>query len=266
MDWDDAYANAAHIPGAMDYPPRWAASAAAFRAHARGETDMPYGQHPRQRFDIFLPPGRPAGLMIFVHGGYWMRFDKSFWSHLAAGPVARGLAVALPSYRLAPEAGIPAITADIAAALPVMARLAPGPIVLAGHSAGGHLVARMLCPDIALPEPVASRLARVIAISPLADLRPLLRTRMNQTLCLDAATASAESPVLHRPRPGLPVTAWVGAAERPAFLDQARWLAEAWPGTALHIAETRHHFDVIEALETPASPLTDAVAGGLGMG
>ncbi|TCM73681.1 alpha/beta hydrolase [Rhodovulum steppense] len=266
IDWDDAYANAAHIPGAMDYPPRWAAAAAAFRAGARGATDLPYGHHPRQRFDIFLPAGRPAGLMVFVHGGYWMRFDKSSWSHLAAGPVARGLAVALPSYRLAPEAGIPAITADIAAALPMMARLAPGPIVLAGHSAGGHLVARMLCPDIALPKPVADRLARVIAISPLADLRPLLRTQMNRTLGLDAATARAESPVLHSPRPDLPVTAWVGAAERPAFLDQARWLAEAWPGTALHIAQDRHHFDVIEGLETADSALTDAVAGGLGMG
>jgi len=66
---------------------------------------------------------------------------------------------------------------------------------------------------------------------------------MNRTLGLDAATAAIESPVLHSPHPDLPVNAWVGAVERPAFLDQARWLAEAWPGTAAHIAEGRHHFE-----------------------
>ncbi|WP_132466035.1 alpha/beta hydrolase [Rhodovulum marinum] len=261
MDWDDAYANAAHIAGADAYPPRWAAAAAAFRAGARGETDLPYGDHPRQRFDIFLPAGRALGLAVFVHGGYWLRFDKSVWSHLAAGPLARGWAVAMPSYRLAPEVPIAAITADIAAALPVMARLVPGPLALAGHSAGGHLVARMLCADVGLPRAVAERLARVVPISPVSDLRPLLRTRMNDSFRLDDAAARAESPVCHAPRLGVPVTVWVGADERPVFLDQARWLAEAWPGTDLHIAPGLHHFDVIEGLTRPDSPLTEAVIG-----
>ncbi|WP_132541162.1 alpha/beta hydrolase [Rhodovulum euryhalinum] len=263
MDWDDAYANAAHIPGADAYPARWAEAAAAFRARARGETDLAYGDHARQRFDVFLPAGRPAGLMVFVHGGYWLRFDKSLWSHLAAGPVARGWAVALPSYRLAPEVAIAQITADIAAALSVMARFAAGPIALAGHSAGGHLVARMICEDVPLPDSVAARIARVVPISPVSDLRPLMRTRMNEAFGLDDATARAESLVCQTPRAGVPVKVWVGADERPAFLDQARWLAEAWPGTGLHVAEGRHHFDVIEGLADPDSPLTGAVIGGL---
>jgi acetyl esterase/lipase len=52
---------------------------------------------------------------VFVHGGYWLRFGRGDWSHLAAGPVARGWAVALPSYTLAPAARIAAITAEIGA-------------------------------------------------------------------------------------------------------------------------------------------------------
>ncbi|WP_425057126.1 alpha/beta hydrolase [Rhodovulum bhavnagarense] len=260
IDWDDAYANAAHIPGAADYPSRWAEAAAAFRAGAFGECDLPYGHHPRQRFDLFMPPGAPAGLAVFVHGGYWLRFDKSFWSHLAAGPLARGWAVALPSYRLAPEVGIACITHDIAQALGVMARLLPrGPIVLAGHSAGGHLVARMICKDIHLPETVAARIARVVPVSPLSDLRPLMRTQMNTALGLDEPEARAQSPVCHTPRPDVPVVIWVGGAERPAFLDQARWLAAAWPGAALSIDAARHHFDVIEGFARPDSPLTGAL-------
>ncbi|MBK1634299.1 alpha/beta hydrolase [Rhodovulum adriaticum] len=262
MDWDDAYANAAHIPGAADYPPRWAAQAAAFRAQARGECDLPYGAHPRQRFDLFLPPAAARGVVVFVHGGYWLRFDKSVWSHLAAGPLARGWAVAMPSYRLAPEAPIAEITLDIAGALTVMARLARGPLVLSGHSAGGHLVARMICDDIELPPQVAGRIARVVPISPLSDLRPLLRTQMNAAFGLDVAAASAESPVCHIPRDDVPVTAWVGGGELPAFLDQARWLARAWPGTALHVESGRHHFDVIDGLAQADSPLTAALLDG----
>nr|WP_237399900.1 alpha/beta hydrolase [Rhodovulum visakhapatnamense] len=263
IDWDDAYANAPYIPSAEAYPPRWAAEAAAFRARARGQTGQSYGPHPRQGFDLFLPEAEPSGLVVFVHGGYWMKFDRSLWSHLAAGAVARGWAVAMPSYRLAPEVAIPDITADIRAAVEAIASRVPGgPLVLAGHSAGGHLVARMLCGDTA-PGASADRIARVVPISPVSDLRPLLSTQMAGPLHLDAATAAAESPALMTPRADVPVHVWVGGDERPVFVDQARWLAEAWPGAALTVDEGRHHFDVIEGLTRPDSPLTGALLDGL---
>ena len=113
-DWDDAYANAPHIPGGDGYPARWEAAAAAFRG-GHGRTGCArgcaYGAHPRERVDLFLPRGRGrAGLVVFVHGGYWRAFDRGDWSHLAAGPLARGWAVAMPGYVLAPEARIAAIT------------------------------------------------------------------------------------------------------------------------------------------------------------
>ncbi|MGB8623822.1 MAG: alpha/beta hydrolase [Paracoccaceae bacterium] len=263
MDYDDAYANAAHIPGAEGYPPRWEAAAAKFRAGASARLDLPYGPHPRQRFDLFLPAGAPMGLVMFVHGGYWLKFGREIWSHLAAGPVARGWAVAMPSYRLAPEVAISEITSDIRGALLAAADEVAGPIVLAGHSAGGHLVARMLCADVALPEEIALRLARVVPISPVADLRPLMHTKMNDDLRLTPAAADAESPALHRDVRAVPVSVWVGAHERPAFLDQAAWLAEAWPRAELRVAAERHHFDVVEGLETPDSPLTRALLDGI---
>ena len=78
--------------------------------------------------------------MVFVHGGYWRAFDRGLWSHLAAGPLARGWAVAMPGYVLAPEARIAAITAMIADAVAAAAAEVDGPMRLAGHSAGGHLV------------------------------------------------------------------------------------------------------------------------------
>lgn len=258
MDYDDAYANRDYIPDADRYLEAWPEEAGEFRkleeALGRARLNIAYGDALRQKLDLFLPQGKPRGLVVFFHGGYWRAFDRSYWSHFAAGATGRGWAMALPSYTLAPEARIAAITREARAALLHAAGLVRGPVVVCGHSAGGHLAARLGCTDVDLPEPVAARLQRILPISPLSDLRPLRHTAMNSDLCLDEEEARSESPLLCRARP-VPMTVWVGAEERPAFLDQARWLAEARPDARLHIAPGRHHFDVIDPLKDPESDL-----------
>ncbi|MBR9842042.1 MAG: alpha/beta hydrolase [Rhodobacteraceae bacterium] len=252
MNLDDAYANAAYIPDAARFPEIWQAEAEAFRQKALSAGGVSYGAGERQAMDLFLPDGDPKGLMVFVHGGYWLRFDRSYWSHLANGALARGWAVAMPSYDLCPSVGIQEITAQIAKAVEVAAGRVAGPICLAGHSAGGHLVSRMAMPGV-LPEDVAARLRHVMPISPVTDLRPLMQTSMNADLKITDTVAQAESPVLGEPL-DVPVTVWVGGDERPAFLDQARWLAEAW-GSGHVVAEGMHHFDVIAPLADPESEM-----------
>jgi arylformamidase len=265
-DWDDAYANAPHIADADMFPPLWAARAAEFVSERAGRArlDLAYGVGERQRLDLFLPDRTPVGLVVFVHGGYWMRFDKSIWSHLAEGAVRRGWAVALPSYTLAPAARIRDISLEVAAAVAFAGTLVDGPIALAGHSAGGHLVTRMACLDGPLGEAERRRLARVAPISGLFDLRPLMRTRMNDTLRLDEREAVAESPALARPAPGTTLVAFVGADERPEFVRQSELIANVWTGLG---AATRcvhvpgcHHYDVIADLSDPESPMTAFVA------
>ncbi|APG45984.1 alpha/beta hydrolase [Phaeobacter porticola] len=255
MELDDAYSNGAYIENADSYPPRWLASAEDFRNAIRGRTklDVPYGEGARERYDLFLPEDAVKGLMIFVHGGYWMAFDKSSWSHLAVGALAHGYAVAMPSYDLCPKVRIADITQQITAAVTAIAAEVDGPISLAGHSAGGHLVARMLDRGL-LPEEIGARISTVVPISPLSDLRPLLRTTMNTKFKLDAAGAAAESPIDMQDRYPAEVTVWVGGEERPAFLDQAVWLVEAW-GADHVIALGQHHFNVIEPLADPDSDL-----------
>lgn len=262
IDWDDAYANAAHIRGSEAYAARLAAAAAGFRAEWAGahlRAGIAYGPHPRQQLDLFLPVGTPHGLVVFVHGGYWMSFDRNSWSHLAAGPLARGWAVAIPGYVLAPETRIARITAMIAEAIFVAAAAVPGPVRLVGHSAGGHLVARQVCGATRLPYALLARIDRVLAISGLFDLRPMLHLTLNQTLRLDLAEARAESPALLEPLPGTDLCAWVGADERPEFLRQSALIANVWSGLDARITHRiepdRHHFNVIEGLTSATSPL-----------
>jgi acetyl esterase/lipase len=155
MNWDDAYANAPYISLADTYPERWAAQAREYRAWMRKkgkvETGISYGDSKRQALDLFLPDATPKGLVVFVHGGYWLKFHRTFWSHFSAGPLARGWAVAIPSYDLCPNVRISDISQQISVATQKAAALIDGPIILIGHSAGGHLVARMTAPDMLPP-------------------------------------------------------------------------------------------------------------------
>lgn len=259
LDLTVAYENGAFIPGSDTFQDDMELAAAQWRqveaAVGRARLNVPYGTGARQAMDIFYPSGKPEGLVFFIHGGYWRRFDRKAWSHLAAGATARSWAVAMPSYTLTPEVTIPDITHEMVAALGVASGMVAGPVAVTGHSAGGHLAARMICGGVGLPDGVAERIISCVPISGLFDLRPLIQTEMNLDLRLDMADATAESPVFNTPITAPRITVWVGAEERPVFIDQSRWLAKAWPDAALRIAPGRHHFDVIDALSDPDSPL-----------
>lgn len=270
VDWDDAYTNGANIAGGDRWPAAWTEPAKVFReklsSAGRAKLGLPYGQAERNRLDLFLPEGEARGLVVFVHGGYWMATDKSYWSHLAAGPVANGYAVAMPSYTLCPEIRIAGIVDEIAAAIGAAAELIDGPLILTGHSAGGHLACRMVCADSPLATEARQRLRHVISISGLHDLRPLMRTAMNERLRIDEAEALAESPALLRPMEDLRITCWVGGGERAEFLRQNALLANIWTGlgakTGTVVEPDRHHFSVIDGLADAGHPLTKVLVSG----
>lgn len=266
-DWDDAYDNRAYIEAAADYPEKWAAQALQFRQTMAqkqlADCDIAYGKSDRQRLDIFRPEGQVNGLIVFVHGGYWRAFDKSFWSHLANGAIKRGWVVAIPSYDLVPGVSISEITRQTGMAVTKAASMINGPVKLAGHSAGGHLVTRMICRDSSLAAKVSGRIERVVSISGLHDLRPLLKTKMNRDFQMTESEAIQESVALNEPIENTELVCWVGADERPEFIRQAELLANIWTGfgikTSSRLAIGQHHFNVIDGLSDPQSPLITAL-------
>jgi arylformamidase len=230
-DWDDAYANAPHIPGGADYPGRWAEKAAAFRALVPPRV-LAYGPHPRERLDLFLPDGEARGLVVFVHGGYWRAFDRSHWSHLAAGaarPRLGGGAALLRAHARGAHRGHHRGDRPRHRG---RRRAVAGPIRLAGHSAGGHLVTRQVCTDTGLAAGTAERphRARRLDQRPARPAPAPAHRAQRQTSTSTLEEARAESPALREPREGVRLTAWVGAAERPEFLRQSALIANVWTG------------------------------------
>ncbi|MBL8584278.1 MAG: alpha/beta hydrolase [Rhizobiaceae bacterium] len=196
------------------------ASAAARQTHGC-RLDIRYGPHPRETFDLFTGKSG-APLVVFVHGGYWQSLDKQRFSFVALPLVARGFAVALPNYPLAPESPPEAIVGSVTRCLPaVLGALgaAPSSIIATGHSAGGHLAAML-----SLGHPVAA----CVPISGIFDVAPLLHTSVNAALALDAARAAAISPISRPPRRGCRLVALVGGDETAAFTAQSESYVRHW--------------------------------------
>lgn len=263
IDWDDAYSNAKYIPGSNTIVSEWNSAALAFRERAESSLDIKYGERAREKFDLFFPQGKPLGLIVFIHGGYWLDFDKSSWSHLASGCVGNGWAVCMPSYDLCPDIRIAGITKQIGAAINKASEIVEGPINVTGHSAGGHLAVRMGCNTSPLNSNTLNRVNNIVGISGLYDLNPLMATSMNKTLRIDEAEAASESPVLLEPVNTINYTSWVGSEERPEFLRQSKLLQTAWNKKGISVnyteAPAKHHFNVIAPLADKNSGLVNAL-------
>jgi len=264
-DWTAAYDNRAAIPTYEDYFYAWGRDAAAFRASHPPST-LSYGPEAREKLDLFQPESTAEGLVVFIHGGWWSYFGREYFSHLAAGALARGWAVALPSYTLCPDISISGIVKQMVRALEVTHEAATdGPMVIAGHSAGGHLATMMGARESELPELVAQRIKRIVSISGVADLRPLIGVAMNDLLSIDEAEARVSSPLFLNPRDNFDYIAWAGAKETTEFRRQTALLATIWGAhvsTRRIEAEGKHHIDVIDALAEPDSVLTRLVTLG----
>ncbi len=263
-DWDDAFDNVGHVANAQGYFDLWQTRATEFRRDAQAELDVPYGAEDRQKLDLFWPGGDPKGLVVFVHGGYWTKLDRTFFSDLAAGPLAHGLAVAVPSYTLAPAARIREITLEVAQAIAFAATRVADQIRLVGHSAGGHLVTRMISDKTLLAQPIQDRIAKSVSISGLHDLRNLCKTKLNEQLQLTTEEAEMESPCLATPFHNANVTCWVGGDERPEFIRQTHLLQSLWQKSCridAFVEPGRHHFNVLDGLKCPKSPLTQSLLG-----
>jgi hypothetical protein len=118
----------------------------------------------------------------------------------------------------------------------------------------------MICADAPLPRQTQARIRNVVSISGLHDLRPLMATKMNETLRLDEAEAAAESPALLRPMKDARIICWAGGAERQEFRRQNALLANIWTGlgaaTACVEEADRHHYSVIDGLADAGHALT----------
>lgn len=261
--WLDGQYNArASIPDHPRILQGWADASALARQHSDVSLDLRYGDGEGETLDVFRTTRPGAPVLVFIHGGYWRGLDKSDTSFVAPSFNADGALVVVPNYALAPRVSVEHLTLQVMRAIEWTWRHAvehggdPARIVVAGHSAGGHLAAmalscrwRELAPD--LPLQVVSG---ALAISGLFDLEPLrLAPFLKADLQLTPASVKRLSPAFF-PRPKGRLYAVVGADESEEFRRQTQLIRDVWGPTAVPVCEQipgAHHLSVLRDLADP---------------
>ena len=248
---DAAYNNSAAVADSPRILAGWQARSDEMRASRPDFLDLRYGDAERNRIDLF-EAGKGAPLLAFIHGGYWQMRAKEQFSFLAAGPLAKGISVALVGYTLAPAKRLDAIVAEVRAGIAwLAARHAPHGVFVSGWSAGGHLAAMSL----GWPEVRGG-----LAISGIFDLEPIRLCYLNDKLGLDEEEARRNSPSLRLPGPAKPLYIAYGTEELPELRRQSQEYGAARqragsPGRTEALTG-RNHFTILEELASPDGKLT----------
>lgn len=250
LDLEKEYNNRARVPEHPALIAGWARDAAAYR-EIKPPREIRYGPGERHSFDFFDAENGAGAAAMFIHGGYWQALDKRFFSHMARGLNALGISVAVPSYDLCPNVRIGDIVEQIRAACAALHEETRAPLVVTGHSAGGHLAACMLATE--------AHVASAYAISGLFELGPLIPTSINGALKLDAPEAEALSPLFWPAPEGKTLDAIVGGEESSEYLRQSAAIVRAWGEhgafTRYEEIESANHFTVIATLAEPQSDM-----------
>jgi acetyl esterase/lipase len=110
---------------------------------------VPYADGERHKLDIYRPAADGAPVVVFLYGGGWRAGDRGMYRFAGAALADRGFLVAIPDYRVFPEAAFPGFVEDAAAAVAwTKAHAAeyggdPRRVFLMGHSAGAHIAAML---------------------------------------------------------------------------------------------------------------------------
>jgi acetyl esterase/lipase len=146
---------------------------------------LPYGPEALQRGELRLPKGKgPFPIVVLLHGGCWLaQYDAAYMPAMGAALADDGFAVWTPEFRRIgdPGGGYPGTLLDAARAVDFVREIAQAHpidttrVVLAGHSAGGHLALLVAARHkLKRPHPLAVSaplpLTGVVSIDGISDL------------------------------------------------------------------------------------------------
>jgi acetyl esterase/lipase len=221
---------------------------------------LSYGDNPRQRLDLYFPAEnkRPAPLIVWFYGGSWDSGAREKYAFVAKRFTEMGYAVAIPDYRLVPDAQYPAFVEDGAMALAFLMKyrdahpgqLAQIPPVLAGHSAGAYNALQMVANPAFLTSVDLSRddIAGIIGLSGPYDFYPY---DVTATQTAFGTTPANQSQPVDQDLTGMPPMLLItGDADKTVFPRNSIRMAKLAPDARLVIIPGASHIDTVIGLGT----------------
>ena len=279
--WFDAQYNLR--AGRPDYEetviPNWIKDSKKARENLNCTLDVRYADGDNQKLDVFLCGDKKAPTLIWIHGGYWQRGDKSIYSFLASPFVEIGANVIIVGYDLCPNVSMTRISEELREAVSFIWNngkilgINRDKISVMGHSAGGHLTQMMMATDwpardSAFPSDI---IKAGIPVSPLSYLEPVrLTLALNANLQMDAKEANLESPMInHPPHTNAPQLVVVGGAETDEFHRQSEMYVNSFRTQQrmieMYVVPDVDHFDELNVLADQESTFFKKVCAMIGL-
>ena len=265
---DRQYNNRLQVPEYATYLERWEMLSRQTEKELPVIKNIPYGVLPREQLDIYPAQQPSSKTLIFIHGGYWHRFDKSTFQFIAKAFSNYDVTTVLINYPLAPEVSIDQISASCRLAIQWLFQNIPAyngdpaQLYIAGHSAGGHLSAMLLTTEWRHYNLAPDTIKGACVISGLFNLIPIRLSDINKVLNMETETALRNSPVHLLPLSQCPLSIIVGSHETSEFLDQSNELYTSWkeiiPAEIIQ-APGLNHYSIAETMLDPQSCLDQAM-------
>jgi acetyl esterase/lipase len=229
--------------------------------------DIPYTAEPvdsaKQALDVYhQESAKNAPVLVFVHGGAWVRGDRKQYPFLANRFAREGYVVVVPSYRLSPRFVHPAHIEDVASAVAWTFRNIgsyggdPKRIVLAGHSAGGHLVSLLATnPQWLMAHDLEpGRLRGVIGLSGVYDFTGIAGRASGLIFGRDPEQLREVSPRLHVTSDGPPFLLTYCQFDYPTLPEQAKdfhesLIAARRTSTLVYVQGESHIFEILSIVK-----------------
>ena len=218
-----------------------------------------YGASAKQELDIFAPPGATkAPVLVYLHGGAWLRGARQDTIYPAPAVTGRGAALVVPEFNNVSEVSLPKMVEQCREAVAWTIQHAasfggdPDRVYLAGHSSGAHLASCVLLGDL----PIKGALL----ISGLYDLHAPLLSARSKYVKITPEELDAASAMRHLGRIRCPVAVAWSVGDSPEFRRQGHVFAMALEGMGRLAARAEifspNHFEEPRQLGHPDSPLS----------
>jgi arylformamidase len=218
-----------------------------------------YGRSEKQELDIFAPPSAAkAPVLVYLHGGAWLRGSRLDTIYPAPAVTGRGAALVVPEFNNVSEVSLPQMVEQCREAVDWTVRNArsfggdPDRVYLAGHSSGAHLASCVLLGD----PPVRGALV----ISGMYDLHAPLLSARSKYVKITPEELDAASAMRHLGRIRCPVAVAWSVGDSPEFRRQAQVFAAALEGMGRLAGRLEvfspNHFEEPRQLADPDSPLS----------
>lgn len=275
---DDAYNQRKYASNAAQLGKRYAANSDELRAR-RGEPErFAYGKAEVEGLDVYRCGRGGAPIHIFIHGGAWRAGTARQYAFVGEPFLAGGAHYVVPDFSTVQDHG-----GDLAPLADQVRRAVAWVyanagrfggdarrIFISGHSSGAHLAGVVLTTDwkgqFGLPADVVKG---AVLVSGMYDLKPVRLSSRREYVHLTDATEDALSAQRHLGMINAPaIVAW-GTLETPEFIRQSSDFAAALKAAGKPVqtvvAPQYNHFEIIETLANPLSPLGRAALQQMGL-